>query len=139
MASSQLHFGATTSLPRDIATDLTPIVAPVESPLKDQTEASFVIPIIVTFNRLDKLRATLAAYAVEAVDGLLIVDNASSDGTADWIHRHLVDHPTHWAIHLVENLGGAGGFEAGMRWIDEQGLARGWVVLHDDDAYPAPG
>jgi GT2 family glycosyltransferase len=139
MASSQVHDGDTTSLSRNITADFTPISALVEAPLKETDEDPVVIPIIVTYNRLDKLRATVAAYAGEAVDGLVIVDNASCDGTADWIRRHMGEHPTHRAIHLVENLGGAGGFEAGMRWVDEQGHGRGWVVLHDDDAFPAPG
>jgi GT2 family glycosyltransferase len=82
---------------------------------------------------------TLAAYKHEPIDGLIVVDNASLDGTAEWLRHHLPDSPTHHLICLPDNVGGAGGFHAGLRWVDKMTHGKGWVLVHDDDAYPSPG
>jgi GT2 family glycosyltransferase len=96
--------------------------------------------IVVTCNRLDQLRQTvdrLLASPADALETLLVVDNASVDGTPEWLATQgdprLVHH------RLEANLGGAGGFEAGMRLAMAQKNPPDWVVLMDDDARPAPG
>lgn len=98
-----------------------------------------LVAIIVTFNRLANLRTTISAYSQESVDQILIVDNASSDGTLAWLQTQKLQNPALEVLRLERNVGGAGGFEAGLRWVDEKLGGRGWVVLHDDDAYPMPG
>jgi len=68
-------------------------------------------------------------------DCILIVDNASTDGTLDllqsegWLSRHDVE-----LIALCENTGGAGGFATGLKHATEAGAK--WVWMMDDDAEP---
>lgn len=95
--------------------------------------------LVVTFNRLDQLRQTtdrLLQAAPRDLDRVLVVDNASTDGTADWLAGR--DDPRLEVLRLPENRGGAGGFEAGLRHLSD---ARDpdWIVVMDDDARPAPG
>ncbi|WP_240758121.1 glycosyltransferase [Palleronia sediminis] len=98
-----------------------------------------VAAVVVTFNRLDKLRATLARLLDEPAAMLahvVVVDNASTDGTGDWLAAQ--DDPRLTVLPLAANVGGAGGFEAGMRHARDT-LDPDWVLVMDDDARPAPG
>ncbi|MGR3484429.1 MAG: glycosyltransferase [Paracoccaceae bacterium] len=95
--------------------------------------------LVVTFDRLGSLKQTVARLleaAPEHLAGVLVVDNASTDGTADWLAAQ--DDPRLSVLRLPSNVGGAGGFEAGMRHAT-QTLAFDWLVLMDDDARPDPG
>ena len=77
-------------------------------------DAKAVTAVVVTYNRLPLLRQCLAALRAQTVQGftVLLVDNASNDGTADYIKAltmpGLIYHNT------GENLGGAGGFARGL-------------------------
>jgi glycosyltransferase involved in cell wall biosynthesis len=46
-----------------------------------------VAAVVVTFNRLEKLKTVLASIAAQthAVETLFVIDNASTDGTADYL------------------------------------------------------
>ncbi|MCB5200685.1 glycosyltransferase [Loktanella sp. TSTF-M6] len=92
--------------------------------------------IVVTFNRLAELQITLPRLLAEDVDHIVVVDNASTDATPNWLPAQASDR-VH-VIRLDDNTGGAGGFEAGMAYARDQ-LDPDWVVLMDDDARPAPG
>jgi len=92
--------------------------------------------IVVTFNRLAALKTTVMRLLDQDVDHIVVVDNASSDDTPAWLTTQT--DPRLHVVTLDDNMGGAGGFEAGMRYAREQ-LDPEWVVLMDDDAYPAPG
>lgn len=96
-----------------------------------------VAAIIVTFNRLEKLRRVIASLETQThrPEHLVIVDNASTDGTA----AYLAELQTSLALDVVSmptNTGGAGGFSAGMRRGYELGADFVWVM--DDDGYPKP-
>lgn len=91
--------------------------------------------IVVTYNRLEPLKVTIDRLTGETVDHIVIVNNASTDTTADWLAT-LTDPRVH-VINLTTNTGGAGGFEAGMAYARDT-LDPDWVVLMDDDARPAP-
>ena len=93
--------------------------------------------IIVTFNRLDALKGTLPRVLSENPDALWVIDNASTDGTGDWLAEQ--DDPRLHVIRLAQNTGGAGGFETGVRAALEAEAPCDWVVLFDDDAWPQPG
>lgn len=93
--------------------------------------------VIVTYNRLDALRETLSRVLDEAVDRVHVVDNASTDGTADWLAAQ--DDPRLRVIRLPENGGGAGGFAAGLEAAMGGEDPAAWCVLFDDDAWPQPG
>lgn len=90
-----------------------------------------VAAVVVTYNRLDLLRQCVQALRrqTEACD-ILIVDNASTDGTAKWLNEQQdLNHR-----NTGSNLGGAGGFNYGMRWAVETGYSYVWVM--DDDTLP---
>jgi rhamnopyranosyl-N-acetylglucosaminyl-diphospho-decaprenol beta-1,3/1,4-galactofuranosyltransferase len=95
-----------------------------------------VAVVVVTYNRAALLTRMLAGLAAleRKPDAVIVVDNASTDHTAtvlDGVH----DLPLQ-VIRPEENLGGAGGFHAGMRAAYEQGFERLWLM--DDDVVPAP-
>lgn len=85
--------------------------------------------VVVTFNRRALLEQCLAALDAQTrpPDRILVVDNASTDGTVAWLAaRGGVE-----VLALPENAGGAGGFHAGMRVATDAGA--GWLWLMDDD------
>lgn len=92
--------------------------------------------VVVTHNRLKQLQITLGRLLEEDVDHIIIADNASSDGTNIWLANQI--DPRLYVVTLPENLGGAGGFEAGMAAAREL-FDPTWIVLMDDDARPSPG
>lgn len=93
-----------------------------------------VVAVIVTFNRLKALQKTLQATLQQAFSAVVVVDNASVDGTKEWLAQQK-DRRLH-VVSLPENKGGAGGFHAGMSAALAT-LQPDWLVLFDDDAYPA--
>ena len=92
--------------------------------------------VVVTYNRLDQLKTTLTRLLDEAVDHIIVVNNASSDDTGAWLDTQ--DDPRLHPLHLAENTGGAGGFEAGLR-LAHSTYDPDWTVLMDDDARPEAG
>jgi len=104
-----------------------------------QSRSDAVHLVIVTFNRRALLKKSLAAQASQTLEAakLLIVDNASTDGTREmlaeegWLARSGVE-----LLALPENTGGAGGFAAGLRRAIDNGAE--WVWMMDDDAEPYP-
>lgn len=98
-----------------------------------------LVAVVVTYNRLAKLRVTLQrllAASAEELQAVLVVDNASDDGTGDWLAEQ--DDPRLLVVSSSRNLGGAGGFETGMRLAVDR-FDPDWIVVMDDDARPLPG
>lgn len=95
-----------------------------------------IVAVVVTYNRMAQLRVTLSRLSEQPLDHILVVDNASTDGTADWLAT--LHNPAFTVLRLAENTGGAGGFEAGLRAVTER-FDPDWTVLLDDDARPLPG
>lgn len=92
--------------------------------------------VVVTHNRLPKLRETVLRLLQEPVDHVLIVDNASQDGTDAWLAG--IDDPRLVVHRSAENLGGAGGFCHGLQQMTRQ-FDPDWVAVMDDDGRPLPG
>lgn len=92
--------------------------------------------VVVTHNRLRQLRRTVKRLLAEGVDHLVVIDNASTDGTRDWLGG-LRDRRLH-VVTSARNQGGAGGFEQGLRTARALHDAD-WYLLMDDDARPHPG
>ncbi|GAA2125763.1 glycosyltransferase family 2 protein [Nocardioides bigeumensis] len=95
-----------------------------------------VAVVVVTYNRADLLERMLAGLtALETrPDAIYVVDNASTDHTSD-----VLDQATNFGLvsmRMPENLGGAGGFHAGMKAAYDAGFDRIWLM--DDDVVPAP-
>ena len=95
-----------------------------------------IVAVVVTYNRQMQLAQTVTRLLAESVDHLIVVDNASSDGTADWLAT-VNDLRLH-VLRLDENRGGAGGFAAGMQQATVQ-FDPDWVLVMDDDARPEVG
>lgn len=98
-----------------------------------------LVAVVVTCNRLAALQVTIARLG--AVDPayltrIVVVDNASTDGTAAWLAQSQDGRLD--VVTQPRNIGGAGGFEAGMRHAVET-YDPDWIVVMDDDARPASG
>jgi rhamnopyranosyl-N-acetylglucosaminyl-diphospho-decaprenol beta-1,3/1,4-galactofuranosyltransferase len=97
-----------------------------------------VAVVIVTFNRADLLTRMLDGLAAQTrvPDAVFVVDNASTDHTREILtsRRDHPELPLH-VTHSEENLGGAGGFQLGVRLAYDAGHDRIWLV--DDDVVPA--
>lgn len=93
-----------------------------------------VCAVLVTYNRCELLAEALDRLAAQTrrPDGVLVVDNASSDGTADLLARRADVE----VLRLAANGGGAGGFAAGLRRARAAG--HDWYWLMDDDTFPEP-
>ncbi|BDZ42840.1 hypothetical protein GCM10025865_21390 [Paraoerskovia sediminicola] len=92
--------------------------------------------VVVAFNREALLREALDALAAQErpVDAVLVVDNASTDGTA----RVVLEHPSRpELLSLARNTGGAGGFAVGLARAVVR-LDADLVWLMDDDTIPTP-
>jgi GT2 family glycosyltransferase len=94
-----------------------------------------VVAVVVTWNRRDLLVECLAAIDAQTLGltAIVVVDNASTDGTTDLLdskYGHLE------LVHLTSNIGGAGGFAAGI----ERALTLDpdLIWLLDDDTVPEP-
>lgn len=91
---------------------------------------------VVTHDRLDKLIVTVGRLLAEPLDHLVVVDNASTDGTEGWLAAQ--DDPRLIVHRSATNLGGAGGFSVAMQLARDRTQAD-WIVLMDDDGRPRPG
>lgn len=96
--------------------------------------------VLVTFNRLDKLKISLQKYDMQttAISYMIVVNNNSTDGTKEYLEEwKKIERPYRkYVVTLPTNTGGAGGFYAGMEHALK--LDADWVWLSDDDAYPHP-
>ena len=100
--------------------------------------ATRVVAIVVTYNRkallLECIEALLSQTLSNRLD-ILIIDNASTDGTSDAVDRVInSNHSNVFYINTGENLGGAGGFSFGMKEAVKRGY--GWAWVMDDDCIP---
>lgn len=95
-----------------------------------------VVAVVVTYNRRDLLLESLEAVRsqLRRPDAVIVVDNASQDGTAAAVRAGFPD------VRIAElgaNYGGAGGFAYGMAAALADGADLIWAM--DDDTVPEPG
>lgn len=92
-----------------------------------------VAAVVVTYNRFALIRRTIDALRRQTrrLDGILIVDNGSTDGTHEWL-----DTQTDLTIVHQDNVGGSGGFWRGIKEAFAQGFD--WLWCMDDDVFPKP-
>lgn len=98
-----------------------------------------VAAVVVTFNRKILLQECLEALLGQSrvVDVIYIIDNASTDGTRDMLaDLGFLTHSQIRYVLLAKNLGGAGGFHAGMKIATDEGSD--WIWVMDDDGIPSP-
>ena len=96
-----------------------------------------ITAVVVTYNRRDLLARCIACLRAQqgASCRILVVDNASTDGTGALLQS--LAGPDLTVHTAAENLGGAGGFSLGARLAVEAGCDAVWLM--DDDTLPKPG
>lgn len=92
--------------------------------------------VVVTYNRKKCLYENLNALLVQTkkIDEIIVVDNASTDGTYEYIKEILDRNPQIFYYKMTENTGGSGGFSWGIQKAYERGADCVWGM--DDDAIP---
>lgn len=93
--------------------------------------------VIVTYNRLECLKKTLECYSKQTLSpkALIVVNNASTDGTAAFLDTWKSHEEKFQKIVVTnnKNTGGAGGFSTGVDTASK--LTGDFIFLADDDAY----
>jgi len=98
-----------------------------------------VVAVVVTWNRRDLMQESVAAVLAQnhRPEHVVVVDNASDDGTAEVLAELAAAHPDVLdVVTLGENTGGAGGFAAGMERAQRYDPDLLWLL--DDDTVPTP-
>ena len=95
-----------------------------------------VVAVIVTYNRKDLLLECINAILAQegCVPDIIVIDNDSSDGTGE-VLQVFVDEGSVIYLNTGSNLGGAGGFQYGIRKAIEFGYDYLWIM--DDDCIPS--
>lgn len=96
-------------------------------------EAEYAV-VVVTYNRLELLKECLAQVERQTVPAkkIIVVNNASTDGTEEFLREQKEKCGHYRILTCAENLGGAGGFEKGIQEAAEEPAA--CILLIDDDA-----
>lgn len=90
--------------------------------------------VVVTYNRLELLKECLDRIESQTVPAkkIIVVNNASADGTAEYLRGHKERDSRYCIITCAENTGGAGGFEKGIEAAEREKAE--CILLIDDDA-----
>lgn len=95
-----------------------------------------VSAVVVTYNRLSLLKEVIQSLQnqIVPVEHIIVVDNASEQDTKDYLESlgSQIDY-----LRLEENLGGAGGFNRGIRYFMEN-TNDDMVWVMDDDTVVHP-
>ena len=93
-----------------------------------------VAAVIVTYNRLNMLKKCVSAVEGQSFKcDIILVDNASTDGTGEWSSTYLSNTDINY-FNTGSNIGGAGGFNFGMKKAVQLGYDYIWIM--DDDCMP---
>jgi GT2 family glycosyltransferase len=89
-----------------------------------------ILAAIVTYNRSKLLERCIDHVLAQTrkPDGLVVINNSSTDDTEEMLQRKGVEFVTQ------ANLGGAGGFNRAIAYTLEQGYDAVWLM--DDDGFP---
>ena len=87
--------------------------------------------VVVTYNRRNLLKECIEALLEQDYQSreIILIDNASTDGTKEYIRDNFFGTVNYF--NTGENLGGAGGFNYGMKRALEKGCDYLWLM--DDD------
>lgn len=89
-----------------------------------------IVSIVVTYNRKKLLKESIESLLEsETPCDILIVDNNSTDNTYEYISKYIGDNVIY--KNTGKNLGGAGGFNYGMKEAIKLGYSYLWLM--DDD------
>jgi GT2 family glycosyltransferase len=104
--------------------------------MSNQNGRQSVVVVIVTFNRPEMLCECLVSLLNQThpVTHILVVDNASTVEAAEHLRAvGLASNPKIEVLRLNQNIGGAGGFVAGIKHAIDKGYDWCWLV--DDDVF----
>lgn len=89
--------------------------------------------VVVTYNRQELLKEVIEALRQQSYQDfqIVVVNNGSTDETPSWLKQQ-----EDIVTITQENLGGAGGFFTGMKYVAEQGYEYCWIM--DDDVICRP-
>ncbi len=97
-----------------------------------------IAAVVVTYNRKELLMKNIGCLMRQTFGqylDIIIIDNASTDGTAEALKKY-AENGSIIYINTGANLGGAGGFQFGIRYAVENGYDLIWIM--DDDSMPRP-
>lgn len=96
-----------------------------------QSNNGKVAIIVVTFNRLKDLKICINAIREQSYPNydIIVINNGSTDGTKEYLDTQ----SDIIAIHQ-KNVGGAGGFYTGMKYMYDHDYQ--WLLMMDDDGIP---
>lgn len=98
--------------------------------MKEKIVMKDIVAVVVTYNRSSLLKECIEAFQkIEENIDIIIVDNASTDDTEIVVRNLLQENISYF--NTGKNLGGAGGFNYGIRKAYEAGADYIWVM--DDD------
>ena len=100
----------------------------------EESRKEIIAAVVVTYNRKECLKKNIKCLLGQSTrpDRIYIIDNASTDGTENTVGE-FHDREIRY-VRLPENMGGSGGFSAGVQKAYEEGADAIWGM--DDDAYP---
>ena len=100
--------------------------------MKEVSKKEKVMAIVVTYNRKELLRECIEALLNQSYNNchVLVVDNASTDGTKEYINDYIKNKKIYY-YNTGKNIGGAGGFNYGIKKACE--LECDYLWLMDDD------
>lgn len=95
-----------------------------------------IAAVVVTYNRKELLLECIEKLLAQTYDAfdILLIDNHSTDGTKEAIDKYLAD-PRIIYKNTGSNLGGAGGFQFGIKEAAKRDYEYVWLM--DDDSMPA--
>lgn len=104
----------------------------------DPASGTSVAAVVVTYNRQEYLADLLPSLLAQTrpLDAVYVVDNASTDGTREFLDAEYGTNPTIRRVDLPVNTGGSGGFNAGVVAAFNDG--HDWFWLMDDDVTALP-
>ncbi len=92
-----------------------------------------ITAVVVTFNRKELLKKNIEALRRQKeLTTILVVNNGSTDGTAEWL-----DSQSDLSVIHQSNVGGSGGFYTGIDAAYKGGAD--WIWCMDDDVFPREG
>lgn len=101
--------------------------------MSGEMDESYVV-VIVTYNRIKLLKECMECVVRQSVKPkrVIVIDNASSDGTATLLDEAAAKDKLWKICHCEQNHGGAGGFARGIE--EALQIEADWVLVIDDDA-----
>ena len=89
-----------------------------------------VVAVVVTYNRLNLLKKCIYALERQMYEcEIIVIDNASTDDTAKWMQSYTKNKQNIQYFNTGTNLGGAGGFNYGIKMAVELGYEHVWMMI----------